>query len=315
MPQSDFGLKAASIGDKIYLVGGSFTFEFDTANSSWLAKTPMPTSRTFFSLTVNQGKIYVIGGRAEDTLTSNEVYDPSTDSWKALKPIPIAAKNVDANAVNGKIYVIGGGDQPAYNMEYNIEKDSWTNKSVMPYPVRAYSSCSLNGRIYVFGGVGSAGNQTQIYYPSTDTWTLGSPLSIAIANSAAVATTGARAPKLIYVLGGSIGIDGNDSNQVYDPVNDSWGSGASLPTARCGLTATLVNDLIYTFGGSSYVVFSPALDVTEKYIPYGYEPTAPTPSIPEFYWLTILPILLTAPIAMAIVRKRLQRNGFDIQFG
>ena len=34
----------------------------------------------------------------------------------------------------------------------------------------------------------------------------------------------------------------------------------------------------------------------------------PTPSVPEFSYLTILPILLTIPIALAIVRKRLQRN-------
>jgi hypothetical protein len=33
---------------------------------------------------------------------------------------------------------------------------------------------------------------------------------------------------------------------------------------------------------------------------------SPTPSVPEFSWLTILPILLTIPIALTIVRKRLQ---------
>jgi hypothetical protein len=35
---------------------------------------------------------------------------------------------------------------------------------------------------------------------------------------------------------------------------------------------------------------------------------SPTPSVPEFSFLTILPILLALPIALAIVRKRLQRN-------
>ena len=32
---------------------------------------------------------------------------------------------------------------------------------------------------------------------------------------------------------------------------------------------------------------------------------SPSPSVPEFSWLAILPILLTIPIALAIVRKRL----------
>jgi hypothetical protein len=35
----------------------------------------------------------------------------------------------------------------------------------------------------------------------------------------------------------------------------------------------------------------------------------PSPSVPEFSWLTILPILLAIPIALVIVGKRLQRNG------
>jgi hypothetical protein len=37
-------------------------------------------------------------------------------------------------------------------------------------------------------------------------------------------------------------------------------------------------------------------------------PNTPTSSVPEFSWLTILPILLTIPIALAMVRKRLQSN-------
>jgi hypothetical protein len=40
-------------------------------------------------------------------------------------------------------------------------------------------------------------------------------------------------------------------------------------------------------------------------------PTAsptPTPSVPEFSWLPILPLLITTTIALAIVRKRLQRK-------
>jgi len=43
-----------------------------------------------------------------------------------------------------------------------------------------------------------------------------------------------------------------------------------MPTARCGLTAAIVNDQIYAFAGSTYVVFSPPLRVTEQYTPFGY---------------------------------------------
>jgi hypothetical protein len=62
----------------------------------------------------------------------------------------------------------------------------------------------------------------------------------------------------------------------------------------------------YTFvlaageAGSAYTSASPTSHQTRS-------PT-PTSSVPEFSWLTILPILLTIPIAMIIARKRLQRN-------
>jgi hypothetical protein len=36
--------------------------------------------------------------------------------------------------------------------------------------------------------------------------------------------------------------------------------------------------------------------------------SSPTPTVPEFSWLTILPLLLAIPIALAIVRKRMQGN-------
>ena len=36
--------------------------------------------------------------------------------------------------------------------------------------------------------------------------------------------------------------------------------------------------------------------------------TTPTPSIPEFSWLTILPLLLAIPIVLVIVRKTVSRN-------
>jgi hypothetical protein len=43
---------------------------------------------------------------------------------------------------------------------------------------------------------------------------------------------------------------------------------------------------------------------------YQSSTTTPTPtaSVPEFSWLTILPILLTTTIVLVMVRKRLQRN-------
>jgi hypothetical protein len=313
IPQTGFGLRAAAVNDKIYVIGRTLNYEYNPVNDSWLAKTPMPTNRSSFSIASYQGQIYAIGGWSDYALTNNEVYEPSSDTWKTLTPIPIAESHLDANVVNGKIYVIGLTDnQNCVNLQYDIAGDKWTSKNLMPYPVKAYASAVCDGKIFIFGGLGSDMNQTQIYNPAIDSWTLGTPIPTSVANAVGISTSGVLAPKRIYVLGGSIGVDGTNLNQIYDPEDNSWGVGASLPTARTGLTAAVVNDYIYTFGGSSSVVFSPAFDIAEKYIPYGYELTT-TPSVSEFSWFTILPILLTIPIAIAFVRKRRQRNERSVE--
>jgi hypothetical protein len=56
--------------------------------------------------------------------------------------------------------------------------------------------------------------------------------------------------------------------------------------------------IYYEINANSSVTINFAVETTLK----------PTPTIPEFSYLTILPILLSTAIALAIVKKRLQRN-------
>jgi hypothetical protein len=46
----------------------------------------------------------------------------------------------------------------------------------------------------------------------------------------------------------------------------------------------------------------------ESYVLTSQIPPSPSSSVPEFSWLTILPLLLAIPTALIIVRKRMQRN-------
>ena len=48
--------------------------------------------------------------------------------------------------------------------------------------------------------------------------------------------------------------------------------------------------------------------ITNQSLPSLTSSPTPTSSIPEFSWLTILPILLAIPIVLVMARKRLQRN-------
>jgi N-acetylneuraminic acid mutarotase len=273
MPQSELGIRAVAVNGLIYVIGSSFNFEYNISTDSWTAKTPMPTPRGWFAIATYQNMIYVIGGRLSGPSSStNEVYDPSNDSWKTLKPMPRNMSDVDAQAIDGKIYVLGTSTEV-----YDIEQDSWTEKTPMPFPVYAYASSVIDKEIYVIGGLNShVSNKTQIYHPESDSWNTGSSPQFAVYNAAASATTGIMSPKRIYVFGGQMET-GNTSSleainltQSYDPRNDTWIVGASMPTARLGMTSAVVDDKIYVIGGSMMAVFSPVLKNNEVYLPFGY---------------------------------------------
>lgn len=320
MPQAIFGCRGAVHEGKIFVMGNSSNYMYDPTTDAWTIKTTMPTPRMYFAIAVVQNAIYVIGGRGSESAYSlNEVYYPSNDSWAAKKSMPVAGSDMDANVFGQKIYVIWGSE----NLVYDVLNDSWTNATSMPHPVSAYASAVFGDRIYFFGGMTRPpippiyGNYTQIYDPSTDTWSSGSPLSTSnqenVATSA-VATSGSLSLRRIYVLGGWSAEDvlsGSDVNRIYNPENDSWTLGAPMPTGRVGVALAVVNDAIFAIGGNPIYISSTSAN--EQYFPLGYGtpdqtgPTAtpiPTPTVPEFSWLAILPLFISMLFIAILIKHR-----------
>ncbi len=293
--RSEFGV--AVVNGKIYAIGGygysylNINEEYDPATNTWATKKLMPTARGSFAIAVYQNKIYVMGGsigfdwaKEESILCSfNEVYDPLTDTWETKTSMPTNRSQLNANVVNGKIYLIGGRTGGQYttvslNEVYDPSTDTWTTKEPIPYPVVEYASAVVDNKIYVIGGqdefhpdVNVAFNQ--IYDPETDIWSYGASLPTAVWQAAAGATTGIMAPKRIYVIGGMPrhDADGTNITQVYNPENDTWTFGASMPTARCDLAVAVVNDVLYAIGGHpGFMVLPPNYAKNEQYTPFGY---------------------------------------------
>jgi N-acetylneuraminic acid mutarotase len=286
------GGRAAVVAGKIYVVGGSASYEYDPAANTWSAKTPMPTPRFYFGIASYQNKIYTIGGfnfvnGTPTRYSVNEIYDTATDTWQTKQPMPTSRYDLTAETVNGEIYLIGGtfGDTNnppikstlSMNEVYDIANDSWTTKESSPYPARSYASSVSDGKIYIISQY-----FTQIYYPGNDTWSQGTSMPTPVSNAAAVATIGVQAQKLIYVFGGASAIDktlvGTDLTQVYNPENNSWTYGAPMPTAREWLTAAAVDDTVYVIGGSVGLSL-PALTNNEVYTPFGYGTVPPVISL------------------------------------
>ena len=301
MHEARGGLGVAVVNGKIYAIGGSTQSfggipgmgsgiigdvvganeQYDPATNTWTFKAPMPTPRAQFGIAVFQNKIYCIGGTTNGGATGvNEVYDPATDTWTTKAPMP-APKGVQANVVNGKIYVISGNSYGTANQVYDPVTDSWAEKTSEPSATFRWASVALDGKIYVLGGLdplASGAHKNEIYDANTNTWSTGAFPPLTIYGGAAAATTGALAPKRIYVMG--LGIETTYPNGVYDPEHDTWATGASMPVGRTNFGIAVVDDKLYVIGGDRNALYQTsaagnAADwtpsaVNEQYIPIGY---------------------------------------------
>lgn len=308
MPTARYGMGVAVVDGKIYAIGGEGatgvlgTNEmYDPATNTWTTKAPMPTPRLGFAATVFQNMIYCIGGdNSTAAIKVNEVYNPQTDTWETKASMPIPEDYIVGNVVNGEIYIINGG----LNQVYDPTNDTWTTKAPLPTPTIFSASAVLDKQIYIIGGSNGgdsdsgnyAVNLTQIYDPQTDTWTTGAAIpenfALVVGTGTAGSTTGVLAPKEIVVIGGGYDIDSypliaSNEVQIYNPKNNSWSTGAPMPTSRELPAVAVVNDTFYAIGGG--LPFSNQVsNANEQYTPAGYgtpdpsyqAPTAsPAPSV------------------------------------
>ena len=79
-------------------------------SAGWSTLAPLPTARQEISVSVLDGKVFVIAGydaNGQSTATV-EVYDPRSNAWQKAAPLPIATNHNAAATVNGRLYAFGG---------------------------------------------------------------------------------------------------------------------------------------------------------------------------------------------------------------
>jgi RNA polymerase sigma factor (sigma-70 family) len=189
--------------------------------------------------------------------------------WTRKADMPTARSGPSASVVKGKIYVIGGGKDEALSIveEYNPADDTWTKKTDMPTPRLGLSTSVVNGKIYAIGGTKDANNSLSIveeYNPATDTWTKKADMP-----TPRICLSTSVVDGRIYAIGGTRGApwgrDHLSTVEEYDPATDIWTKKADMPTARAGLSASVVNGKIYAIGGVTTRLV--ALSVVEEYNP------------------------------------------------
>lgn len=245
----------------------------DLVENSWVSMAPMRVTRSGLGVAVVNGKIYAIGGSAEDGyLGTNEEYDPATDTWTYKKPMPTPRERFGIAVYQNKIYCIGGDVAGGYfsndsitvvNEVYDPATDTWETKKPLPTLRREVGANVVNGKIYLIGGIvpydpSSTGfahlSLNEVYDPETDSWSTKAEMP-----TAEISSRSAVIDSKIYIITGS-------SNQIYDAAADTWSSGTPLPVSLIGGTqnkaTTGVNALkrVYVFGGGKTQVYDPETD-------------------------------------------------------
>jgi N-acetylneuraminic acid mutarotase len=329
IPQGGSIYALSVIDERIYAFGGypydgrlySISGEYAPSTDTWTAKTPMRQPRIRFATAVYDNKIFVIGGERDAIYSpackTVEVFDPVTDVWTYATPMPEPRSQMCANVVNGKIYVIGGTTSPTPNitldegitnttMVYDPDTGTWTTEAEIPEAISNYASTVFEDRIFVFGGLGIfitpavmngyrvdivPTNNTYIYDPKTNVWSLGEQLPYRLAGAVACASTGVMATKGIYIFGGAYADYGGhlELTQVYDPISNSWINGTIIPETQGYYRAVALDDTIYVMGGMNtnqtpwlgnpYSPPPPLTSINYQYFPFGYGTFEPFPTL------------------------------------
>jgi N-acetylneuraminic acid mutarotase len=200
----------------IVLISSTINLSLSSSDLSWSSGEKMPTKRLELCEVALDGKIYLIGGmNRKDTAKSTvEVYDPGKNKWASVSPLPEKLNHPAADTYNGKIYVVGGFNGSGHSTNFLFIYDPLTNKweqgKNMPTARAALTAKFVNGTLYAIGGDGDIQyNERGIYNPQ------------GVVNT----------------------------NEAYDPKNNSWSIKAPMPTPRDHLTSAVVNEKIYVIGG------------------------------------------------------------------
>ena len=202
------------------------------------------------AVTIGQ-KIYLIGGSNFWGFTGElRVYDTGSDTWTQMAPLPKPAAPVGAGIFDNQIYVVARTsslESITELFQYNLSSDSWIELGVTPFQAGGGTGVAFGGRLYVFGAEDHLlrPNGVHIYDPSTGLWSTGSSMPTSRLFAAAAVANGK-----IVIAGGSGNTGFLDSVEVYDPLNDTWTSWQSLTSGRASPGLAVIGGRIYAIGGN-----------------------------------------------------------------
>ncbi len=246
-PESFTGWRAATLLDSGLVMSvreGSMAL-YNPYSDSWRTlRGPMVFGRTQgASVTrLSSGKVLLAGGR--DNATHTLLFDPATESWSYQGNLAEGrawhtATLLDSGQVlvTGGIYSLRGQRQSAEL--YEPATGTWSSVQPLPEPLSGHAATLLySGKVLVTGGYSLwslPGDQTRsaayLFDPATRAWSPAGHMSRA-----------RRGHVSIRLYSGSVLVagDADTSSDVYDPYNDQWLPGPSLPIPGPYASATML---------------------------------------------------------------------------
>ena len=159
----------AALDGKLYVVGGnnaSITggpikmFVYDPATDTWDdSRQEMPTGREHLAVVAAEGKLYVLGGRIQQSanLSIVEIYDPQTDTWTRGPDMPVPTSGFTAAYLDRRIHATGGEDLFAMTVinahqVLDLATMTWELWPELPGARHGVTSQAVNGQWIVIGG-------------------------------------------------------------------------------------------------------------------------------------------------------------------
>ena len=213
---------------------------FDVANETWSpSPDTIPQTQAYHECVEVDGKIYAIGdhhafsnpGVRADGIV--HIYDPMTNNWTtgSTMPATLGVGLAGMDTLNDFIYVAGGvgrwdrTDLSNRTLRYNPATDVWDSMANMSAPRHSFELVAYHGKLYAIGGVvrmfdvtlnqttTAPANHTEVYDPTTNTWTNGTDLPFKIAAHAAVVHNDE-----IVIAGGLSNSGKYDQIRGYNPI-------------------------------------------------------------------------------------------------
>jgi N-acetylneuraminic acid mutarotase len=305
VPDARTEVSVTTDGDRVFMIGGFLPpededsderapaavdmYAWSPVSGEWENLGPIPGRTHHAGFVHLDGKLYVVGGYYDNTFDPHGqvwIYDIDADEWSEGSDMPTPRGALAYTVLNGRIHAIGGTvadagehDHEAHTTDapddsvgthevYDPASDGWERLAPMPTARNHHVAKAVDGKIVVTAG--RAGNnftmtETEIYDPASDSWSRGADLPTGRSGVAAE-----RLGEWVYVFGGETFDRGAartfDSAERYHIGLDRWEVLPSMPTARHGLGAAVVDDSICVISGGPEPGFSFGTD-NECFIP------------------------------------------------